>query len=98
MCFLVMSLRSCDDITYTFNGSRYTGLTCGKAPNFWIIEHQFVIVKNFDKICCFSHKFILQQDIIYIIHPCIVVNHALTDFSILGFAVSQDGDSFYTSK
>ena len=77
-----------------------------------MVEHQLIIVKNFktgfhlDKICCmlrviipcFSCKFTLQQGIIYITHSCIMVNHALTDFSILGFTVPQDGDSFYTSQ
>ena len=38
MCSLVMSLCSCD----TFNGSRLTGLTCDKAPGFWMLEHQLV--------------------------------------------------------
>ena len=35
MCSLVMSL-SCDVI------SRLTGLTCSKAPGFWMVEHQIV--------------------------------------------------------
>ena len=38
MCSLVMSLCSRD----TLNGSRLTGLTCSKAPGFWMVEHQFV--------------------------------------------------------
>ena len=25
------------------NGSRLTGLTCSKAPGFWMVEHQLVI-------------------------------------------------------
>ena len=37
MCALVMSL------TIIFNGSRLTGLTCSKAPGFWMVEHQLVI-------------------------------------------------------
>ena len=39
MCSLVMNLRSCDVIT---NGSRLTGLTCSKAPGYWMVEHQLV--------------------------------------------------------
>ena len=26
----------------SFNGSRLTGLTCSKAPGFWMVEHQLV--------------------------------------------------------
>ena len=25
------------------NGSRLTGLTCSKAPGFWMVEHQLVL-------------------------------------------------------
>ena len=42
MCSLVMSLCSRDVITIIFNGSRLTGLTCSKAPGFWMVEHQLV--------------------------------------------------------
>ena len=41
MCSLVMSLYSRDIIT--LNGSRLTGLTCSKAPGFWMVEHQLVL-------------------------------------------------------
>ena len=44
MCFLVMSLCSCDVITIRGMAvRRLTGLTCSKVPGFWIVEHQFVI-------------------------------------------------------
>ena len=42
MCSLVMSLCSRDVITIHWNGSRLTGLTCSKAPGFWMVEHQIV--------------------------------------------------------
>ena len=28
------------------NGSRLTGLTCSKAPGFWMVEHQLVLIYN----------------------------------------------------
>ena len=43
MCSLVMNLCSRDVITIHLNGSRLTGLTCSKAPGFWMVEHQLVI-------------------------------------------------------
>ena len=42
MCSLVMSLCSRD--VNTLNGSRLTGLTCSKAPGFWMVEHQLVLM------------------------------------------------------
>ena len=42
MCSLVMSPCSCDVITILLMGSRLTGLTCSKAPGFWMVEHQLV--------------------------------------------------------
>ena len=42
MCSLVMNLCSRDVITIHLNGSRLTGLTCSKAPGFWMVEHQLV--------------------------------------------------------
>ena len=44
MCSLVMSLCSRDVITVTIDGSRLTGLTCSKAPGFWMVEHQLAHV------------------------------------------------------
>ena len=43
MCSLVMNLCSRDVITIHLNGSRLTGLTCSKAPGFWMVEHQLVL-------------------------------------------------------
>ena len=50
MCFLVMSLCSRD--INTLNGSTLTGLTCSKAPGFWMVEHQLVKGEN-----CEQEKF-----------------------------------------
>ena len=47
MCSLVMSLCSRDVITIIFYGSRLTGLTCSKAPGFWMVEHQLVIITKY---------------------------------------------------
>ena len=44
MCSLVMNLCSRDVITIHLNGSRLTGLTCSKAPGFWMVEHQLVML------------------------------------------------------
>ena len=43
MC-LLMNLCSRDVITIHLNGSRLTGLTCSKAPGFWMVEHQLVVI------------------------------------------------------
>ena len=42
MCSLVMSPCSHDVITIHGYGSKLTGLTCSKAPGFWMVEHQLV--------------------------------------------------------
>ena len=49
MCSLVMSLCSRDVIT--MNGSRLTGLTCSKAPGFWMVEHQLVNNVSANAVC-----------------------------------------------
>ena len=41
MCSLVMSVLSWRHYN-TLDGSRLTGLTCSKAPGFWMVEHQLV--------------------------------------------------------
>ena len=45
MCSLVMSLCSRDVITIHLMAVDLTGLTCNKAPGFWMVEHQLVRVK-----------------------------------------------------
>ena len=58
MCSLVMNLCSRDVITIHLNGSRLTGLTCSKAPGFWMVEHQLVcmLVLKLFKIMCLEHR------------------------------------------
>ena len=52
-CYVFLGDESLRDvITIHLNGSRLTGLTCSKAPGFWMVEHQLVLndFDEFDKI------------------------------------------------
>ena len=52
MCSLVMSL--CSRHYNTLNGNRLTGLTCSKAPGFWVVKHQLVWYCRLNKIVAVS--------------------------------------------
>ena len=49
-CYMFLNIESLLTQRHynTLNGSRLTGLTCSKAPGFWIVEHQLVHASPFN--------------------------------------------------
>ena len=46
-CYVFLSDEAhVTSLQHTFNGSRLTGLTCSKAPGFWMVEHQLVKIHS----------------------------------------------------
>ena len=45
------------------NGSRLTGLTCSKAPGFWMEEHQLVLNSHGASHTYSKHRLIVGLDI-----------------------------------
>ena len=67
MCSLVMNLCSREVITIHLNGSRLTGLTCSKAPGFWMVEHQLV-TSNLPSIANIFQHFTINFQTIFPSH------------------------------
>ena len=76
-CYVFLSLLTWRHYN-TLNGNRLTGLTCSKAPGFWMVEHQLVICCNW---ICGLNKALLTPQLpldrhLKLIHEAIYVHWA----------------------